>query len=116
MPTEPETYVHRIGRTARAGASGSAVSFCDTEEKRLLKQVERLLGTAIPVVKQHPYAGVKPAPTEEDLRDAMFEARSKERMRARGQGRGRHRITSYNVCYTKLLRRTSSVGAGLTPA
>ena len=89
MPTEPETYVHRIGRTARAGASGSAVSFCDTEEKRLLKQVERLLGTAIPVVKQHPYAGVKPAPTEEDLRDAMFEERSKERMRARGQGRGR---------------------------
>ena len=89
MPTEPETYVHRIGRTARAGASGSAVSFCDTEEKRLLKQVERLLGTTIPVVKQHPYAGVKPVPTEEDMRDAMFEARSKERMRARGQGRGR---------------------------
>jgi len=89
MPTEPETYVHRIGRTARAGASGSAVSFCDTEEKRLLKQVERLLGTTIPVVKQHPYAGVKPVPTEEDLRDAMFEARSKERMRARSQGRGR---------------------------
>ena len=89
MPTEPETYVHRIGRTARAGASGTAVSFCDTEEKRLLKQVERLLGTTIPVVKQHPYAGVKPVPTEEDLRDAMFEERSKERMRGRGQGRGR---------------------------
>jgi ATP-dependent RNA helicase RhlE len=89
MPTEPETYVHRIGRTARAGASGNAISFCDTEEKRLLKQVERLLGTTIPVIKQHPYAGVRPIPTEEDLRDAMFDARSKERMRGRGQGRGR---------------------------
>lgn len=88
MPTEPETYVHRIGRTARAGASGTAVSFCDTEEKRLLKQVERLLGKQIPVVKTHPYAGVRPAPTEEDLRDAMFEARSRERMRSRNQGRG----------------------------
>lgn len=88
MPTEPETYVHRIGRTARAGASGSAVSFCDTEEKRLLKQVEHLLGTTIPVVKQHPFAGVHPVPTEEDLRDAMFEARSKERMNSRGRGRG----------------------------
>jgi ATP-dependent RNA helicase RhlE len=89
MPTEPETYVHRIGRTARAGASGTAVSFCDTEEKRLLKQVEHLLGTTIPVVKVHPYAGVRPVPTEEDLRDAMFEERSKERMRGRSQGRGR---------------------------
>ncbi|MBU0927981.1 MAG: DEAD/DEAH box helicase [Spirochaetes bacterium] len=89
MPTEPETYVHRIGRTARAGASGTAVSFCDTEEKRLLKQVERLLGTAIPVVKQHPYAGVRPVPTEEDLRDAMFEQRSRERQQSRGRGPGR---------------------------
>ncbi len=88
MPTEPETYVHRIGRTARAGASGTAVSFCDTEEKRLLKQVEHLLGTTIPVIKVHPYAGVRPVPTEEDLRDAMFEERSKERMRGRSQGRG----------------------------
>jgi len=89
MPTEPETYVHRIGRTARAGASGTAISFCDTEEKRLLKQVEHLLGNPIPVIKAHPYAGVRPVPTEEDLRDAMFEERSKERMRGRGQGRGR---------------------------
>ncbi len=89
MPTEPETYVHRIGRTARAGASGTAVSFCDTEEKRLLKQVEHLLGNPIPVIKVHPFAGVRPVPTEEDLRDAMFEERSKERMRGRSQGRGR---------------------------
>ncbi|MDX9898711.1 MAG: DEAD/DEAH box helicase [Spirochaetia bacterium] len=89
MPTEPETYVHRIGRTARAGASGTAVSFCDTEEKRLLKQVERLLGTTIPVVKVHPYAGVHRAPTEEEIRDKMFEDRSRERQRSRGQGRGR---------------------------
>ncbi len=49
MPTEPETYVHRIGRTARAGASGMAVSFCDGNELKLLKQVERLLGRTIPV-------------------------------------------------------------------
>jgi ATP-dependent RNA helicase RhlE len=89
MPTEPETYVHRIGRTARAGASGNAVSFCDTEEKRLLKQVEHLLGTSIPVVKVHPYAGVHRAPTEEELRDKMFEDRSRARQQGRGQGRGR---------------------------
>lgn len=49
MPTEPETYVHRIGRTARAGAEGTAISFCDNEEKKLLKQVERLIKKQIPV-------------------------------------------------------------------
>ena len=51
MPTEPETYIHRIGRTARAGAAGTAISFCDNEEKKLLKQVERLIKKQIPVEK-----------------------------------------------------------------
>lgn len=59
LPTEAETYVHRIGRTARAGNSGVAVSFCDTEEKRLLRQIERLLGKGIPITHEHPFAGVK---------------------------------------------------------
>lgn len=49
MPSEPETYVHRIGRTARAGAEGTAISFCDNEEKKLLKQVERLIKKQIPI-------------------------------------------------------------------
>jgi ATP-dependent RNA helicase RhlE len=48
LPMEPEAYVHRIGRTARAGKSGHAVSFCDVEEKGLLKQVERLIKFEIP--------------------------------------------------------------------
>ena len=48
QPMEPEAYVHRIGRTARAGKSGHAISFCDVEEKGLLKQVERLIKFEIP--------------------------------------------------------------------
>jgi ATP-dependent RNA helicase RhlE len=48
---EPETYVHRIGRTARAGASGSAISFCDAEEMQNLKAIEKLLRRQIPVRK-----------------------------------------------------------------
>jgi ATP-dependent RNA helicase RhlE len=48
LPMEPEAYVHRIGRTARAGKSGHAISFCDVEEKGLLKQVERLIKFEIP--------------------------------------------------------------------
>jgi len=46
---EPETYVHRIGRTARAGASGAAISFCDTEEMANLRAIEKLIHRAIPV-------------------------------------------------------------------
>ena len=54
LPAEPETYVHRIGRTGRAGAQGRAVSFCSSDQRDLLKAVERLLGKAIPV-KQHSF-------------------------------------------------------------
>ena len=48
LPMEPEAYVHRIGRTGRAGASGIAISFCDSEEKDLLRQIERLTRKSIP--------------------------------------------------------------------
>ncbi|MFM8893242.1 MAG: DEAD/DEAH box helicase, partial [Planctomycetia bacterium] len=49
LPHEPETYVHRIGRTGRAGMTGAAVSLCDREERPRLQAIERLLGRAIPV-------------------------------------------------------------------
>jgi ATP-dependent RNA helicase RhlE len=49
LPNVPESYVHRIGRTARAGASGVAVSFCEREERSMLNAIERLIGTRIPV-------------------------------------------------------------------
>jgi ATP-dependent RNA helicase RhlE len=55
LPNVPETYVHRIGRTGRAGASGIAVSFCDYEEKMYLKDIERLIKKSIPVMKDHPF-------------------------------------------------------------
>jgi ATP-dependent RNA helicase RhlE len=54
LPNEPETYVHRIGRTARAGASGVAVSFCDSEERSYLNAIQRLIKKEIPVRKDHP--------------------------------------------------------------
>jgi ATP-dependent RNA helicase RhlE len=55
LPIEPETYVHRIGRTARAGAEGDAVSFCCAEERDFLRAIERLLRRPVPVEEQHPY-------------------------------------------------------------
>ena len=55
LPNVPETYVHRIGRTARAGASGIAISFCDREEQPFLRDIERLIRKPVPVVENHPY-------------------------------------------------------------
>jgi ATP-dependent RNA helicase RhlE len=55
LPNIPETYVHRIGRTGRAGATGVAISFCDYEEKIWLADIQKLIAKKIPIVKAHPY-------------------------------------------------------------
>lgn len=55
LPNIPETYVHRIGRTGRAGAMGIALSFVDAEEKEYLRDIHRLIKSAIPVIAEHPY-------------------------------------------------------------
>ena len=55
LPEEPESYVHRIGRTARAGASGLAIAFCDAEEMSRLRDIQRLIRADIPVEKNHPF-------------------------------------------------------------
>jgi len=55
LPNVPETYVHRIGRTGRAGQSGVAISFCEAEELPYLKDIERTIRRTIPVVQDHPF-------------------------------------------------------------
>ena len=55
LPNVPESYVHRIGRTARAGAEGAAISFCDHEERAYVKGIEREIRMKIPVVEEHPF-------------------------------------------------------------
>jgi ATP-dependent RNA helicase RhlE len=55
IPEVPEQYVHRIGRTARAGAGGMALSFCDAEERADWRNIEKLTRQEIPVVDGHPY-------------------------------------------------------------
>lgn len=55
IPNEAESYVHRIGRTARAGSAGAAIALCDTGELDDLRAIEKLLGTAIPVDRDHAY-------------------------------------------------------------
>lgn len=67
IPNIPETYVHRIGRTGRAGMDGTAISFCDHEEKAYLRDIHKLIAKNIPVVNDHPFpmgaTPLKPAQT-----------------------------------------------------
>ena len=90
LPEVPETYVHRIGRTGRAGRGGTAVSFCDINEKEELKAIEKLIGKAVPVVENHPWPMeiLEPAPKDKKGRavnpeDAEARAAAKERRRQR---------------------------------
>lgn len=61
IPNVPETYVHRIGRTGRAGANGIAFSFCDSEEQAYLRDIHKLIAKTIPVIDEHPYASSAPS-------------------------------------------------------
>jgi ATP-dependent RNA helicase RhlE len=88
LPNVPESYVHRIGRTARAGRSGVAISFCDTEERAYLKGIEALIKTRIQVVADHPWhAGpsARPQPAKA-LPPASARPPSRPRPRRRPRG------------------------------
>ncbi|MBB6004036.1 DEAD/DEAH box helicase [Arcicella rosea] len=65
IPNIPETYVHRIGRTGRAGANGTAFSFCDSEEKNFLRDIQKLIAKNIPVIEDHDFkkSNVAPIPS-----------------------------------------------------
>lgn len=64
LPNVPESYVHRIGRTARAGAEGTAYSFCDQEERAYLRDIEKTIRLRVPVVEEHPYPSPLGLPVE----------------------------------------------------
>ena len=69
IPNISETYVHRIGRTGRAGASGIAISFCSQDEKPYLKDIEKVIQKKIPVNDTHPYILV---PTAEEINQEIL--------------------------------------------
>jgi ATP-dependent RNA helicase RhlE len=80
LPHEPETYVHRIGRTGRAGASGVAVSFCDQGERKLLKAIERLTRNTLAVENSLPVT----SPVDRPLQDGKTSAKGARRTGSRG--------------------------------
>jgi ATP-dependent RNA helicase RhlE len=68
IPNIPETYVHRIGRTGRAGQIGKAISFCDSDERAYMKDILKLTKINIPVANEHPFL---PADGNTDLSNAV---------------------------------------------
>ena len=72
LPDIPETYVHRIGRTGRAGASGIAISFCDYEEKINLADIHKLIDKKILVVKDHPFDVALMHPLEQTVSQPSY--------------------------------------------
>lgn len=95
IPNIPETYVHRIGRTGRAGANGTAFSFCDAEEKAYLKDIEKLIAKKIPVIDNHPFPlmdhnPVKAAPQQQ--RNNFNRSKSKTFGKSRNNWSGRPKV------------------------
>jgi len=81
LPNIPESYVHRIGRTARAGASGIAYSFCDVDERAYLKDIEELIRQPIAIVPEHPYKSRFSAPPPPANKPPGKTARQRRRRR-----------------------------------
>ncbi len=91
IPNEPESYVHRIGRTARAGAEGLAIAFCEPEERDDLRGIERLIRQTLPVLESHPYALPTPEPGARGSRARPASGGQGRPRRGGDGGRGRRR-------------------------
>jgi ATP-dependent RNA helicase RhlE len=97
LPNVPESYVHRIGRTARAGRSGIAISFCDAEERAYLRDIEALIKARIPVIADHPWhaAPGSPQPAIPQPREAS--RRSARRRRSAGRRSSARPATHHEI-------------------
>jgi len=94
LPNEPESYVHRIGRTARAGRAGKAFAFCEATEAGYLVGIERLIGQSIPVLTDHPYHddGARPKPGQRPGK--IKDTNAKKVQQGGGSNQGRRRNNS----------------------
>jgi ATP-dependent RNA helicase RhlE len=95
MPVEPETYVHRIGRTARAGADGDAISFCSATERDYLRAIEKLVRTEIPVDLKHGLHCEKAMnATGDDAKPGPKVRQQRGKVTVSASGRARHTATN----------------------
>lgn len=85
LPEVPETYIHRIGRTGRAGLGGIAISFCSSEERKLLRDIQKHISLTIPVEKNHPFA--------EEVSEVVLEKEKTSPLQSIMQSRSRTRLS-----------------------
>ncbi|MCK5442817.1 MAG: DEAD/DEAH box helicase, partial [Maribacter sp.] len=86
LPNVPETYVHRIGRTGRAGASGIAISFCDKEERPYLRDIEKLIKQQVPRLPENPFI--------EDIQEEATSPKKQNPQRPRNHNKARNQNRS----------------------
>jgi ATP-dependent RNA helicase RhlE len=96
IPDQSETYIHRIGRTGRAGLGGTALSFCDSEERSYLRDINRLIKTSIPVIEDHPFKLGEPENSSIDIPYKKFRTsnRSGSSRFSKNSGKRRFRKSS----------------------
>ncbi len=123
LPNEPDSYVHRIGRTARAGASGVALSFCDLEERSYLKDIEKLTRQKISIMDDHPYNtdGIsthsnvvdieKPKP--KTRRRSISQSRSNKAGKPKSQQGQKQKVQGGNPHVTKIRSKPGITGGPL---
>ncbi|HHI81608.1 MAG TPA: DEAD/DEAH box helicase [Rhizobiales bacterium] len=95
IPNEPETYVHRIGRTARAGAAGIAISLCDADERAYLRDIEKTIRQPVPVIEDQPFHDEAIARSQAKPAGKPGARRTKSRSRRRPGGK-RHKGAGNN--------------------
>ena len=91
LPNEPESYVHRIGRTARAGTTGISLSFCDHEERGYLRDIEKIIRQKVPLMVEHPFhfEGIEGRPEGGDNEDSK--PGNRKRAPRRRSNSGKHK-------------------------
>ncbi len=96
LPNVPETYVHRIGRTGRASASGIAISFCDVEERPYLKDIEKLIKQEVPRMPEHPFMDdlITTPPPKEKQQPKNNNSKHKNNRRNKSNYRGKNNRNS----------------------
>ena len=111
IPLDPESYIHRIGRTARAGLDGIAISFCDPSEIKFLREVEKVIKSKIPVDETHAFHGVAAAPMSRDFDSSKNRERNSSRPRSHSSshrsGFSENRNRSFSSNYSRSDERRS---------
>ncbi len=117
LPMEPEAYVHRIGRTGRAGATGIAISFCDHEERGLLKDIERLIKRELPLVATPSLSGVVvPAGTPSEEHRSQQPRGQRGSSQRGGRGPGDRAMTHGSARHERGSERATRKGRGAKPS